>query len=317
MLGIHCEFEGKFKLELIKSDGEKRVVAEFSNLITNGGLDRMSWNAAPFVYCVVGSGNTAPAYTDTQLASKLSDYGSSYGTVSQSYVGTAPVHAKRIGVYRFTAGKATGNISEVGMAFDSTGVGLFSRALIVDSNGSPTTITKLSDETLDVTYELRRYIPVDDITGTFMINAVEHSYTGRTANISGSRALVDFRDLYSCSLRNGSIGPITGYPSGTYATTNATSSSGYTNGTYYADVTASFSLTQGNLSGYCSALEISWRGEGTTAAQKFQYGVSPDIEKTSSDVMSLTFRISWGRKELPIYKTIIESGLGSDSITVT
>lgn len=58
---------------------------------------------------------------------------------------------------QFGEGVAAGIVAEVGAGWAASGDTLFSRALITDGAGNPTTITVLSDEYLTVIYELRRF----------------------------------------------------------------------------------------------------------------------------------------------------------------
>src|SRR5690606_8917143 len=92
----------------------------------------------------------------------------SSNTVPSNTAGTtsaAPYYTWMRKTFRFAAGVATGNLSEVGISWLTTGA-LFSRALILDSGGLPTTITVLADEVVDVTYEFRIMAKTDDETGS-------------------------------------------------------------------------------------------------------------------------------------------------------
>ena len=68
---------GRYKLEAIRLDENgkevsRRLLADwFSNLIVNQGLDRFGANASFLNYCRVGTGNTAPSNTDTNLVSQV------------------------------------------------------------------------------------------------------------------------------------------------------------------------------------------------------------------------------------------------------
>ena len=65
-------------------------------------------------------------------------------------------------------------------------LGAVLRALILDGGGSPTTLTILSDETLDVTYTIRVYPPTTDVTGSITLDGVSYGYTIRPCNVSTS-----------------------------------------------------------------------------------------------------------------------------------
>jgi hypothetical protein len=94
-------------------------------------------------------------------------------------------------VYRFAPPAAAGNISEVGVGW-GTSSGLFSRALVLDGNGAPTSVTVLSSEYLEVTYEFRLYPMVDDQTGVVTLDGVDYAYTIRPCNIDGYSTLTTF-----------------------------------------------------------------------------------------------------------------------------
>ena len=74
VLTAHSGYAGWFKIEAHRVDangdeipGTRRVAADwFPNLITNAGLDFLGTTGPTYVYtyCRVGSGNTAPAFTD-------------------------------------------------------------------------------------------------------------------------------------------------------------------------------------------------------------------------------------------------------------
>ncbi len=241
---------GWFKIEATRPDGTRRVLADwFPNLILNGGLDRMGENADYLNWCQVGSGSTAPVATQTALVNRIA------GTdVRQANVNGAQASAPYYGWYRrtfrFARGVAAGNLSEVGVGWASTG-SLFSRALILDGGGNPTTITVLSDEVLDVTYELRRYPGTVDLTGTVVLDGVTHNWVSRAAGVTDSRywARAGIMALDWAVSFNGDIGPVTAQnPSGTGGSLSITPLA-YSSGSYTRAATVSAGLNDSNLSG--------------------------------------------------------------------
>src|SRR5690606_4774599 len=64
--------------------------------------------------------------------------------------------------HQFGQGQAAGNLSEIGIQHTSTSGPLWSRALILDGQGNPTTITVLPDDFLTCYYTLRIMIPKED-----------------------------------------------------------------------------------------------------------------------------------------------------------
>lgn len=165
--------------------GEREQVAEFENLITNNGLDLIGKRAS-CSYMVVSSDNTEPKITDNTInvlgVSNVSGTGSGNFTKN---VETTPYWVGFQKVIRFNAGVGTGNIAKVAVSNNNTGTDLFSIALVKDGNGNPTTVTKLADEILDVTYELRTYLNHNDVITTMTISGTTHTVTNRLMNLNG------------------------------------------------------------------------------------------------------------------------------------
>ena len=301
---------GKYRLQVIKSDGTiSKDSGWFDNLITNGGLDALATNQNFARYCQVGSGSTAPTAGDAALVNKIGAVDKGLAWCSTNLAGAAsssPYYQYQRIVYTFIEGTATGNISEVGVGWGATG-NLFSRALVVDSYGNPTTITVLSDEKLIVTWEFRYYPIETDQTGSV-------TFTG---NIGGTYNWT-IRPALATTVKKQHIYPhtwhvaatmnmATGYNFTLYASTNAIaiitsepnpggSGSGYdisatagsyTAGTYTITLTLSASTAQANIN--IKSILVLW---GPTC---IQIGFSPAIPKTSSDTLSITLSRSWGR----------------------
>lgn len=290
---------GWFKLEAIRPDGRVRpLTGWFPNLITDTGLNRMGTNSY-LVACHVGTNNTAPNVADTALAGYVGGT-TTRQAQSEGARATAPYYGWKRITYRFAAGTATGNIAEVGISSQAANPGsvIFSRALVLDEFGVPTTVTVLADEVLDVTYELRLYPPLVDVTGTVVITGSgTHDYTLRAANVTSnlewgsSIGTVASLTPYGSShlfIYNGSIGAITSMPSGSggsvSCTNNAYSSTSLTRTGY-----GTFGLNFGNLVGGVSAVYY------VTSLGAYQYSLTPVIDKTSTKTLVLTNRISWGR----------------------
>lgn len=307
---LHSDVSGKFKIEAFKAnaageeiEGTRRVAAEwFPNLITDGGLERMATTSDWLTWCQVGSGSTAPANNNTSLVSHVAGT-STIQTTNVGAQSAEPYYTQRTNTYRFAEGVAAGNLSEVGVGWDSTD-SLFSRALILDGDGIPTTITILSDEVLDVTYEFRMYPRTTDVTGsvTFTGNiGGTYDWTMRAANVTTGNifgwsidmtsgesmggAIGSFSNAYT-----GTIGAITGQPSGTAATLTSTTVQAYSAGSLERRFNIVFDLNNGNLTGGIRSIKKRM-GVGT-----FQVQFDPAIPKTLNDRLTLVFYHSWGRR---------------------
>ena len=163
--GLHIvrhDLAGFYKLVATNSKGQTRVVADwFCNLILDAGLNRLGTGGI-IDRISVGSGNSTPTAGQTALDTLVATTTTAVGGGVNSYDSVGNTYAFSRSTYRFATGVATGNLTEVGAGWSG---GLFSRALIKDGGGVPTTVTILSDETLDVIYELRVYVPAD-VVGT-------------------------------------------------------------------------------------------------------------------------------------------------------
>lgn len=301
------KLQGFYKMEARKPDGRIRpLTGWFPNLITNGGLDQYAQTAF-FNTCVVGTGNTAPAFTDTQLVTQVGSTTSTNFINSRSAQSTSPYFGSTQVQFNFPAGTATGNLSEVGLG--NTATTLFSRALILDNLGSPTTITILSNESLYVTYQLNTYVPTTDFTTSLTLNAVSYAFTLRAANATSASdwaySVPDPGFLFgdggpgggnfsSLVVSNGALGAITGTITGTRSGAGSAGHSAYTNGTYSWAVSATWGLTNGNVSGGVTAGELLF-GNSQLSRGRYQWGVSPAIPKDSSHVLTLNFTNQWVR----------------------
>ena len=297
MINLREECAGYYKIEAVKADGSRRILADwFPNLILDAGLNRMGSAGDYLDFCQVGSGSTAPANSQTSLVSRVAGTNS---VVADTFAnsGAAPYFARRTIIFRFGAGVATGVLSEVGVGWASTG-NLYSRALILDALGSPTTITVLADESLDVTYELRMYAWTGETTGVITLNSVLHDVIQKSA-LSGEWAIAATAELNAGNLL--SSNPFTAYtgdvsagldgqPSGTNIGTVGAVAAAYVPSSLERVFNITAGLSQANNASGIGALllPIGWG--------KWQIGFTPNIMKTASDILTLQVRHSWGRK---------------------
>ncbi len=299
---INNSVGARFKLIARKAATEEitRETEWFKNIVLDTGLNRMS--VGTWIDRVrVGSGNSTPVASQTQLDSTIASTTALFGgngTVSKQ-TSTSPYYVAAKRTYRFAEGAAVGNISEVGCGWGN-GLDLWNRALVKDLNGDPTTITVLSDEFLDVIVEVR-YYPTQSFAGSFnLLNKTgqivsSHTYTGlpyftesAVANftlVSGGRT-----NLYSGSMNGvnttptsslGNVNPTSTYPSP--RTLTCTSS--------LPLVTAN-----GSIKTVCQNFNII-SNASTDTESSYKFEIDPPIVKTNLMVLSFTFSISWDRHE--------------------
>ena len=295
---------GRYKLAAVTAEtGEVREETPwFDNLITDAGLERIGANGVG-TYCMVGSGSAAPTVTDTTLATWVAAT-SGVQTASEVVATAAPRYVAQRKVYRFAVGVAAGNLTEVGIGWTTTAV--FSRTLIKDGNGNPTTLTVLPSEFLDVTYEFRLYCPEADtplsvtLAGTTHTGVIRAALVSDAASWSPTYVLSDgMGAAYGSTALNGysgaTLGAQTGVPTGATASGSGGTYSvaGYVAGSKKRTITCTVGLNDLNLAGGLNAAFLR-----PLRAGAFQMSFSPPIPKTASQTLSLTFELSWDRRSV-------------------
>lgn len=300
---FNTEVQGWYKIEAIKADGTTRVLADwFPNLITNAGLNYMGNNSGYLTYCQVGSGTSTPQVTDTQLESRKATT-STQQSVTYFTQASSPYYFSASIRFRFDYGVAAGNLTEVGVGWGSTG-SLFSRALILDSGGNPTTITVLSDEWLDVIYEFRMYPSMSDFTGTINLAGITYNWTARSAYATTRSSTTTSNSWFinssgvnagsggNSSVRTGGLGALTSGPTGTSSSSTSLTILPYSNNSYERGISVTYGSSAGNLVGGIKSLQLLY-GWGC-----YQIEFSPNIPKVSGQTLILNFKNSWARRPL-------------------
>lgn len=308
---------GRFRA-VVSKDAECNQVVEdtgfFDNLITNTGMNRVgtvttdsATTMRSFLdLCgrfVVGSGSAAPQFTDTALQNPvafasddpvLDNESSNYGR------GWYEITVR----HQFGQGQAAGNLSEIGIQHTSASGPLWSRALILDGLGNPTTITVLADDFLTCYYTLRIMIPKEDAVFNIDVDYDEDGIvptvvTGRplsadsanasigwglqTAGIASTRAVLQF-------YTGGLAAPTASNPlgSGIGSLTNTFSIAPYVTDSFERYVTRTNGLNQHNSqelrTARLNALMGSWQIE-----------FDPPLQKDNTQTMQVTFGYSWAR----------------------
>lgn len=284
--------------------------ADFKNLILNSGLDQLPVYglSQPSSVASVGTSSTAPVVTQTGLISPLAST-SNVISSTRTYVASPDPYMESVRVYRFAVGAAAGNLAEVGMSREGhTGAPAYSRALIKDSGGSPTILTVLSTEALDVQYTHRTYLPTNTQTGTVIepTSGESYDFTSMLSRVvadtdvspdgwmgivwpNNSGSVMWNAPVYSAISNFGSqtVG-ITGTAIGTAAWSDSRDT--YVGGTYARtlNVTSTIaSIPTGNFAGG----KIRWAATGP--AMKVMFDPPIPIDVTQS--IKLTVKVTFGR----------------------
>lgn len=293
--------QGFYKLEAVRPDGQRRVLADwFPNLILNNGLNILG-TTGPINRAVVGTGSSAPAVTQTQLdsitASSINSATNLISFLSGSFT-TGPVenHFGWINwVFRFSTGLATGNLTEVGVG--NGDFSLFSRALILDTNGNPTTITVLSDESLDVSYQLRVFANLNDVNANIVINGVTYATVLRPSNFPMGWANAGYSSLGAAgsfssttpAYGSGALGGVGEVPGGNFIANGTFATIGsYVNNSYNRDIRYTWGIGGADLDFFNIDLP---HGFG-----RHKVSFNPGIPKRNTNILTLDMRLSWTRR---------------------
>lgn len=304
------EVEQKFELEglfnMVVRDARtmeiKRETGFFKNIITNSGLEILATKGG-INGCAVGTGNNTPLVTDTILQAQIARTTTAIGTTTYPSSAVSPYYSAIRRTYRFQEGAAAGNLSEVGILHTDNGAStpatLFSRSLIKDSSGNPTTITVLSNEILDVVYECRTYaLETDIVVPGIIILGNSYTFTIRTAEAAAGNYYNVPDGGMSSGLRmglsayTGTIGPITGNTAGTLiGSADWGVTAAYVANSYTRKWAITFSLTQGNgtHASYRTSFDSSQR-------PVYQMAISPAFVKNNTMALTFNMSFSWSRK---------------------
>ncbi len=312
--------KGQYTVKVFNGGGElKQQIGPFDNLITDQGLESYGElpNGSIFsaTSCFVGTGTTPPQFTDTAMANFRA---AAIGATTFDTKGGSPEYWSQFNAtFRFNPGYATGNLTEVGVGSIYTMNPLvysvfFSRALIVDTEGNPVTITILPDEYLEVTYSLRYYPDLSDTVST-----VTDAGTGITHTFTCRRILIDSSGtagygMISAVTNNGGylfgraqadtplvLEPITGavfanavnLSAGVHSTTLRP----YVSGSKTRVTDIRFGIDTGNGPYGIEGIRVGCIS-GTPVNMYNQMIVNPPIMKTDVKTLAMAFQVSWSRK---------------------
>jgi hypothetical protein len=291
--------KGRVQLTAYGPDGltVRRHQPSFPNLITDAGMDRLATLSAGFGAGGgrVGTDNTAPAVTDTELGAEVAN-GATVQATSRSTNPSSPYEMHSTITYRLGPAGSNHNLAEVGIG------SLFSHALIVDGEGSPTTFPWDTGEFLDIAYEFIVYPPLGDFIDTVDV----YDVVGRAAGVGTSSWRMYTGGTFTADdnagagiAYSGAIGAITGFPAGTSDGATSSSQPAYTPGSFQRGISSFYGLNDGNV-GDIAAARVAFGNENPVSVAErtsvtFQASYTPAIEKDSSFLLTLNYVMSWAR----------------------
>lgn len=289
---------GRFRIIGRLDDGRERVLQDWtSNLITNGGLERWG-TGSPIVNCSVGGGSTPPSVLDSALVSFLRQHNTVAGHVAGADT-APPYYGWWRGDFIFNPPGSNLALAEIGIGWGTNGTNLWSRTLTKDGSGNPLVLSWLANETLTISYEARKYPWLVDVPHTTVIAGVTYDgiirpsllgNAGWAAFHNRAQTTASDNSLGQSYLFSGTIGALTGSPSGSLAAVTSTNNA-YSAGSLQATGSATAGPTVANFAGGVGALRVPSLPCG------YQVSFTPTIAKLSTH--TLTFNVSsgvWGRK---------------------
>lgn len=203
----------KYRITLRDKD-TKEIVKQTpwnKNKITDLGLSALYSDYGFFfggedseVYLAVGTGSSAPEYTDTDLGSPLGPRNNeltfSYSTVTESpYAYSAKIAAT------WEAGDIVGDVSEIGMFADETGNTCRSRALLLDEEDELDPLEVTANHILTVEYELTVTFNEVDFTSPVNFGSYSGTLTLRPAVLGATPNAYNIRGITHGATETGGI----------------------------------------------------------------------------------------------------------------
>jgi len=161
MIAVHSKINTRIALVKTNAAGEIVWTGETKNLITNYGLSNF-FVSGVFQNMYISSATAVPTTADTGMGGTVasSSGGSTlFPTFTQSVSAGGVITASRGAKFN-----TPGTYGTVGVGTNSTST-IATKALIRDTGGTPTTVTLLAGESLDVQYSMESQIPTALITG--------------------------------------------------------------------------------------------------------------------------------------------------------
>ena len=295
---IKQKCEGFISLAVGKTIDNPRYKTEFKNIIVDQGLNNAASTAINTLVtrCKVGSSSDIPTTSDTALGQQVGSYTPVVTSTYNHSSGNPVWYTYGRYTYTFPVEAVIGDLREIGF-FDSSD-NMFSRALLKDGAGNPTTVTVLADEQLFVTYEVRKYPAETDQTGTFVlsINGVDTSftYTARPALINTATASHYWHgshrlgvDTNVVAYESQTLGTVTGTPTGTAVAGSGTIDT-YVTGSFKSTLNCVFDPSVANFTNGIGSMML---------CNGFQVSFNPVIPKTSDRRLVLPLSTIYSRKE--------------------
>lgn len=319
MVNLHFGLGGHFTIYKGKLDANnepvtREYVTDFDNMVLDTGLQRIGISDDWMNWLHLGSGTTPPAPLQNSLVNatykgnNLAPHEALSSHTKHSINIEDPLnpYCWVTRVFRVPPRGENRTYSELGVGWSDSN--LFSRTLIKDQLGVQSTITILGDEYLDVTYEVRLYLPVD--TAEYTVTPTGDDIEPRVITINASALSThtnswtfgwglahynkpgslcgDHLQFLHNRFFTGRRGGIYQDPEGDVVGIEFNANSKVRT----SDTSMTFNFTrdlQDNI-GTLRTMQVSQLG------YCFQMQFSPPFVKTNEDRFNISYSISWGRR---------------------
>lgn len=291
----------------------KRKLGPFPNLITNAGLNGIG-NGTQLqdliAYVSVGTDNTPPDVTDTALGAKVdTGYNDDGGFADVWAAGPSYAYWTATRTREIPEEFGNGNLTELGF-FTGAGAGtMWMRALFLDGEGDPTTVTKTDNEKLRIVYEWRVYLTLIPTTDILTINSIvtdceNRALQGNDGDAWGIYGILASLGEWNEDNRRANVWENAGgnWPTidgGNFQGSNSQSTSitnvAYGSGDFYRDQDLVWDPGLGNWGGGIGALTIPRNGPYTDSTHALGVKFDPHVAKLDTQRFTFRCRTAFGR----------------------
>lgn len=139
---------------------------------------------AQLLYFGVGTGQTAPTVGDIALEAQVARTNNNGGITDVITLASSPDWESVFERTRvFLEAEANDNLSEVGIFRNAAGAPMWTRQLLRDAAGDPTTITKTNEDQLRITYTIRAIPDLTIAQQVINIEGVDITVSDRVASL--------------------------------------------------------------------------------------------------------------------------------------
>jgi hypothetical protein len=294
MSEVNVGIDGYFDLVVTNKRGKQRRYS-FENLVLNSGLERLGTDAAITV-CAIGAGTSVPIASQTALQAISASTSTTLTGAPTDSGGLTPYWVGYTYGFRFPIGSLGGNYTEIGVGWAAGS--MYARALIQNAGGTPVSISIGAGEQLDVFYTRRIYPPLVDVVSVQTINGVATTVTVRAAQ-AGSTSWWAANEYpryggspvgINCEIFDGVLGAINAAPSGTSNAPSSVTVQPYVSSSFTRNVSITIPNAVGNFATGIKSSRLWLR------MASFQFGFVPAVVKTSANVVTFNYSVTWGRR---------------------